>query len=121
MKASRAPRKPYGSVEESLSEPNDHASGYEAGIAGENNDNSKSLDWQRGWADSHRYRGTRTLNVRCICNQFRDETIHRLAQLGIDLVCNRHHTNQQHPEIDSCEILLQRIKDADLQHPGLLH
>jgi hypothetical protein len=29
-------------------------SGFEAGNAGENNDNSKSLDWQRGWADSHR-------------------------------------------------------------------
>jgi hypothetical protein len=43
---------PYG--KESLSEPNDHASGFEAGIAGEFNDNSKSLDWQRGWADSHR-------------------------------------------------------------------
>jgi hypothetical protein len=47
-------KEPYGSVEESLNEPNDHASGYEAGKAGRYNDNSKSLDWQRGWADSHR-------------------------------------------------------------------
>jgi hypothetical protein len=43
---------PYG--KESLSEPNDHASGFKAGNAGENNDNSKSLHWQRGRADSHR-------------------------------------------------------------------
>jgi hypothetical protein len=45
---------PYGGIEESLIEPNDYAGGYEAGKAGENNDDSKSLDWHRGWAASHR-------------------------------------------------------------------
>ncbi len=44
----------YGGIEESLSKSNDHASGYKAGRDGENNDESKSLDWQRGWADFHR-------------------------------------------------------------------
>jgi hypothetical protein len=47
-------KEPYGIVQDSLSDPNDHASGFEAGNAGQYNDNSKSLEWQRGWADSHR-------------------------------------------------------------------
>ena len=47
-------REPYGGIEESLIEPNDYAGGYEAGRAGENYDESKSLDWHRGWAASYR-------------------------------------------------------------------
>jgi hypothetical protein len=35
--------------------------------------------------------------------------------LRINLVCNRHYANQQHAEIDARQVILQRLKDADLQ------
>jgi hypothetical protein len=56
-------KEPYGIVEDSLSDPNDHANGFEAGNAGQYNDNSKSLDWQRGWADSHRSSATEWVRI----------------------------------------------------------
>jgi hypothetical protein len=35
--------------------------------------------------------------------------------LRINLVCNRHYANQQHAEIDARQVILRRLKDADLQ------
>jgi hypothetical protein len=51
----------------------------------------------------------------CIADGLLDVACHRLAELRIDLVCNRHHANQQHAEIDARQVILQRLKDADLQ------
>jgi hypothetical protein len=35
--------------------------------------------------------------------------------LRINRVCNRHYANQLHAEIDARQVILQRLKDADLQ------
>jgi hypothetical protein len=62
-------KQPYGSIEESPIEPNDYASGYETGKAGENNDESKSLDWQRGGLIRTKLAEVAASSGYCICNQ----------------------------------------------------
>jgi hypothetical protein len=43
---------PFDEREHTDEELADHDIGFEAGVAGEPNDDSKSEAWQRGWADA---------------------------------------------------------------------
>ena len=43
---------PFEQGEQTDEEFADHVIGFRAGVAGEPNDDAKSLAWQRGWADS---------------------------------------------------------------------
>ena len=45
---------PFDSSERSEVELIDHLFGFKAGAAGEPNDETKSLAWQRGWADGQK-------------------------------------------------------------------
>src|ERR1700721_2547364 len=52
-------------------------------------------------------------------NRFRGEAGYGLSQLGIDFVGDQHDPSQQHAVVDRGQVLLQSVKDADLQHGGL--
>jgi hypothetical protein len=43
---------PFDSRERTVKEMDDHNNGFEGGLAGESCDETKSLAWQRGWADA---------------------------------------------------------------------
>jgi hypothetical protein len=45
---------PFDSSERSEVELIDHLFGFKAGTAGESNDETRSLAWQRGWADAQK-------------------------------------------------------------------
>jgi hypothetical protein len=61
---------------------------------------------------------TRRLGPQICCGsdlgQLPNITIHCLTQLRIDLISDGHNVYQYLAEINSCQILLQRIEDADL-------
>jgi hypothetical protein len=50
-----------------------------------------------------------------------DEACHCLTELRIDLICYGHYSDQQQTEIDTSQVVLQGLKDADLQHPRFLY
>jgi len=46
-----------------------------------------------------------------------NEACHRLCQLRINFIGNGHHVKQKQAEVHGLKIILQRLKDANLQHP----
>lgn len=48
-----------------------------------------------------------------------DITAHRLGELGINFVGDGHDAYQHQAEIDLAEVIVEGLKDADLEHTGL--